>query len=127
MLQCQHTFCLLCLKFILNKKTFSTSLENSVGKPEKLLCPICESEVLLVNGWKDLETLPKNLHIDSLLNFIKNSGNVSPTVRTPFSTEKICVTCQNVCNNLTDICQHCNQVKRNFYKVDLMNMQLYKI
>lgn len=59
MLTCQHTFCLSCLLSQLDIK-------------DLIRCPTCRAEQRIASK-NDVENLPSNLYIDSLLNLLKDN------------------------------------------------------
>lgn len=60
MLNCQHTFCAGCL-------------ESEFEEKLKLVCPTCNSDQNILNQ-QEIQNLPSNLYIDSLLKLLANPG-----------------------------------------------------
>ncbi|XP_058124206.1 RING finger protein nhl-1-like [Anopheles ziemanni] len=104
MLNCQHTFCLLCLEGCLQKQPDKTYLG----------CFTCGAKQLLKDA--DLSALPSNLHIDNMLLMMHptptlSSGHLSPVtsyqLENNLSPTLQCSKCETVSETPMHKCDHC--------------------
>ncbi|XP_055526766.1 RING finger protein nhl-1-like [Wyeomyia smithii] len=113
MLQCQHTFCLACLKM-------------SIQRPDQqdyIVCPTCDSmqELSTVSG--DISKLPPNLYIDSVMQVLDGQQQVpvyreqqhtlslASTVKsTSGEPHSKCYKCDTFGSVMMQNCDHCKQI-----------------
>ena len=81
-LPCGHTFCLKCLYGIMEKH----------NKEEPFKCPNCKREIEMLKTKKDINSLPKNIQLISLLDKVEtqksrtNISNISMSMSIPVNT-----------------------------------------
>uniref|UniRef100_A0A182IT10 RING-type domain-containing protein n=1 Tax=Anopheles atroparvus TaxID=41427 RepID=A0A182IT10_ANOAO len=104
MLNCQHTFCLVCLEACLQKQPDKTYLG----------CYTCGAKQLLKEA--DLSSLPSNLHIDSMLLMMHPMPTQSSAHLSPISSYQLennlsptlqCSKCETVSETPMHKCDHC--------------------
>ncbi|XP_053686904.1 RING finger protein nhl-1-like [Sabethes cyaneus] len=114
MLQCQHTFCLACLKLSLKQ----------LDHENYIMCPTCNSMQELSSVSGDISNLPPNLYIDSVMKVLDGQQNV-PVFRDQHQSLSLlattgkcpneeshskCYKCDTFGSVMMQNCDHCKQI-----------------
>ncbi|CAH0550512.1 unnamed protein product [Brassicogethes aeneus] len=97
MLNCQHTFCLICIQSLMMGGILSQGPVNTINNVK---CPTCHEVTPLKDGINSIENLRGNLYLESLLKAARDQ---------PQNLDSNCVKC-NIKSNDCKVCQHCLQV-----------------